>query len=163
MTTAPRPPGRFIPEPPLVTARRIANREIAGKASPGDVHWLYAHPVWWGRALREMERDVNNHLALRRRDLSAARPAQGENPAAYLAMKAANDAEEVRRLYFKRRVEERRAQVDTLFGDMWKKTTPGDAVRAFTAIALLIEDDDVQGARDTALFWAEKIGKDHAP
>jgi hypothetical protein len=148
----------FIAEPPLRTARRLADRELRDRAAAADVRWLHRHPVWWLRALVDAERDINDRVSRARAELPPI-PASGENQQAYIVAKVAFDEWAKTSLRAKRRIERRKADVISLFG-VDHATSPGDLVRVFHEITAALDDDDITAARDLALFWADRLGKE---
>lgn len=152
----------FLVEAPLRQARRISDAELAGKATPSQVRWLHARPVLWLRALIQAELDVNAHIERSQGDLTNLKPPGGVAPSLeYLAAKAERDRRHAPRLHFKRLLERRKAEVVTLLGTR-RPVITGDLVDAVLRIAAFIDDDDVQSARDYALYlatrWKEQLG-----
>jgi hypothetical protein len=152
----------FIAEPPLATARRRAERDMAGRARPGEVRWLHDNPVWWLRALCAMERNVNHKLSELHNGLRSGEAPRTAQEHAEHARRRALYGESIKPLQrYKRKVEHRKAEVISLFGR--QGPVPGDLVRVFTEIALMIDEDDTQGVRDLALYWADTLGKKSRP
>jgi hypothetical protein len=144
----------FLAEMPLRTARRYVDAELGGKATPAQVRWLHEHPVLWLRALHQVKQDVQHHIAKDRNDLGVSKPRAGERVSAeYLRAKEEHDRRSTGRIHFQRLVETRIAEVLTLVGGGRVHIT-GDLVNTMVRLAQLIDDDDVQAARDLALYYA---------
>ncbi len=144
----------FLAELPLRTARRLSDADLAGKATPGQLRWLHDHPVLWLRALHQAKQDVQHHIAKDRQDLGVPKPRAGERVSAeYLEAKAAHDRRSIGRIHFQRLVERRIAEVVTRVGADRVHIT-GDLVNTMVRLAQLLDDDDVQAARDLALYYA---------
>lgn len=151
--------GGFQALPPLRIARRYADAELGGKATPAQVAWLYAHPIMWEHALREIIRDIESHIAKQRLELDPLKPKPGvAASAAFLAARRAVSEQTQRRLHFARIVDSRRKEVESLIGpDPTSRITAGELVTLFTRIAELAEDDDITSVIATTRHWAHKL------
>lgn len=149
------PANAFLARPPLKIARDFATKELADRASPSEIAWLYEHRVLWLRALHQRRNNLDTAIAQARLSLAALRPALNAQPsAAYLARKRQVDAENRGRLHFINQIKLRMDEVSTLCG-VQRVFLNGDMVSTMVRLAQLIEDDDVQAAHDLALFYAE--------
>jgi hypothetical protein len=148
----------FIAEPPLARARRYAERDIAKRAWPGDTRWLHDNPVWWLRALCAMERDVNHKLFELHSALRGVTPRTAAEHREYGRRRSLYDESIKPFQRYKRKIGQRKAEVVSLFNP--GQIVTGDIVRVLTEIAVMIDEDDTQGVRDLALFWADRLGRE---
>ncbi|WP_433078953.1 hypothetical protein ACQP1P_38795 [Dactylosporangium sp. CA-052675] len=153
----------FIAEAPLRQARRYVDRDLAERAAPAELRWLYDHPVLWLRALIQVELDVNSHIEKSKSNLVDLKPDPGVAPSReYLDAKAELDRRNANRAHFKRLVEKRKAEVVTIIGTD-RPIIAGDFVYLLVRLAELIADDEVTNARDFALYWADRLARESPP
>lgn len=150
----------FVHESPLTTARRAAEADLTGKATPGEVQWLNDNPLLWLRSLIRIRAEVRNHIAKDRRSIANLKPAAGTHPEGeYLRAKAELDQRSVGRLHFIQRVEGRIEDVKVIVGGrpLGDRMLIGDLVEIFASIADAVEDGDLRAAHDKARFWADRL------
>lgn len=156
----------FIRIAPLAQARRYADHELHGAATPGQIRWLHEHPLLWLRALTGVRRDVEHHIGQDRMSVSGMKPAPGGDPTEWMAVKAELDGRTLRRQHFLARVKVRLDEVCSLIGaepaaGHW---LVGEVVAVLVTIEAALEDDDVRSATDIAHHhakrWAAQLRED---
>jgi hypothetical protein len=158
----------FLRELPLVTARRYADAELSRKATPDQLAWLHAHPLLWLRALTQVRRDVENHIAKARAGIAHLKPAQGgplagEQMQAWSIARREVETESLRRLHFIRVVDKRKEEVKSLIGSNPFDLSVGDAVDIMLKLAELAREDDMEAVIDMATHLAKRWAKLDVP
>lgn len=149
----------FIKASPLREVREAADADIVHRATTQQVQLLYENPLLWLRALLQIRRQIQNHIAKDRRQLGARKPSPGEIATAeYLAAKAGMDERTARRLHVIELVNGRLEDVKVILGP----TPPdpmivGDVIEAFTDIAQLADGGELESAADKAWHWAKRL------
>lgn len=148
-----------VHEPPMRTARRYADAELGSHATEEETKWLYAHKLLWLRALAQIRRDVESHIAKDRRSLEPLKPPAGTHASSvYLRAKSAMEHRSIGRVHFLQVVDRRTEEVKSLLGpDPLDHRLVGDMIQAFERIADAIETDDLDGAHDLALSWSTRL------
>lgn len=145
----------------MATARRWADREIRGEASPGELEWLHAHPVLWYRALHGMWLETNAHSLKLRADLEAMkgeREQYGMASPEYMRAKREYAKKQQGREHFKQKVARRKAEVVAMMGGgAIDKRITGDLVAALADIVWCIDDGDLESARRIATLWTGRL------
>lgn len=154
----------FTKEAPTAQARRLADRELHGKATTGEVEWLYAHPLLWYRALRKAEERINNTIFQARTRLAELRTElviPGEPlPQAYLKAKAQSEARQRGRESFKMKVEARIQDASSLMGgDTVSRWLHGDLIIGFNDIGYAINSGDLTEARALVQLWIKRLSE----
>jgi hypothetical protein len=155
----------FLRELPLVTARRYADAELSRKATPDQLAWLHAHPLLWLRALTQVRRDVESHIAKARAGIAHLKPVGGstarrEAMEAWLAARREVEAESLRRLHFRRLVDKRADEVKSLIGSNPFNLSVGDAVDIMLKLAELAREGDMEAVIDMATHLAKRWAKE---
>ncbi len=110
------------------------------------------------RALAQVGRDVETHIAKAHRDLAALRPTPGADQTAYLAAKRRHDEQTTARLHFRGIVTRRTEEVASLVGpDPANRLMVGNLIHILLHIAALADDDDIEAVKSAALGLAEKF------
>lgn len=146
-------------EPPLRMARRFASRELKEQATPEELRWLYDNALLWLRALTMIKNDVSNHIAKAKRDIEGLKPPAGTHASQdYLDAKHGVEEKNKARLHFSNIVGNRLEEVKSLISSLpASRLTLADIIEAFIGIADLIDIDDLDGASDKSVFWANKL------
>lgn len=152
----------FLRESPLVTARRYVDAELAGKVATAHLTWLHEHPLMWLRALIQVKKDVQTHIAKARADIAHLKPTQGvsttrEQAHDWSIVRRRVETESLNRLHFIRIVEKRIDEVNALIGtEPFDRTTTGEAVNAMLTLAQLASEDDMEAVINMAHACARR-------
>lgn len=153
--------GTFRAIPPLRIARNYTDLEIRQQATASQVQWLYDNPLLWLRALQQIKRDIDNHIAKDRTNLSHLKPGKGETVSNdYLAAKRRHDQSTTGRLHFTRRVEARIEEVASLVNPLpMGREMAGDTIKFLIKVVALAEDDDIEAVKRALLYQVERLSK----
>lgn len=161
-----RPTGAgFVAAAPLLEARRHAEKELRGRATPGEVAQLHANPLLWMRALQAIRHKAETTTAKERRTLAHLKPT-GSGPAspAYLAAKAEFEQRIVSRLWFEELIVQRLRDINSLLGSKpivgW--VTAGDMAETFARLVTLADAGEVESFRNLANYHAERWARQAA-
>lgn len=156
------PNNKFFTEAPLRIARRFADADLIDKADSTQVGWLYAHPLLWYRALKQIETDIATHMGASRADLAKMRlenPFPLGNPSEeYRKRKDEIQLSERTRNHVRRIVQRKQEYVTTLINPDTVEIG-GKLIGIMQTMADLLADDEVEQARDMALGYVKKWTK----
>lgn len=152
---------RFVPESPLVNARKLAVLEMKAQATAAQIVWLDDHLVLWLRALNRLKLEAQGHAAKDKLDLGLLKPPAGQAPSQrYLDAKTDFERRHKARLHFAGLVDDRIEKVKAKLGTapVYGWVTTGDMVDIFAAIAALADAGDLRGVSEKAWYWADTFG-----
>jgi hypothetical protein len=148
---------------PLGLARRAADKELRGLETLEEHKYLTDNPILWLRALNHLRNDVQHRTQLKRVDLLKVKPspnATHQQQQQYVKARYRTDLENAKRAEFTRRIDRKLEEVKLFFGTE-RMYVLGDFINVLALIAQFADDDDINAAKDTALFYAEQWAKDY--
>lgn len=154
----------FRKEAPTAQARRLADRELSGNATAGEIAWLHEHPLLWYRALRKIDDRINNTTfqdRTRKAEVRTEMVVSGQPiPQEYLRFKAQADARRRGREAFKLKVEERMQDATSLMGgETVARWMHGDLIMGFYDIGYAINSKDHISAQELIQMWIRRLSE----
>jgi hypothetical protein len=143
---------------PLREIREASDLELRGKASASEIQLLYANPLLWLRALQQLRRAVQNHMAKDRKNLAELKPTINTHASEeYLEAKAAVDRRSQGRLHVDSLAQRRIEEVKALLGPSpLSQLMAGDLIDVLSDIAQLADGGELEDAADKAWHWAKR-------
>lgn len=144
----------------MIVVRALADAELTCTTTPEELIYLKENPLLWLRALTQILRDVETHIAEDKRRLVGLRPKPGQPPsAAYLEKKSVLDQRAKRRIHFYNLVKRRISEVTVLLGDQSAVPLIGEVIHAMLRIETLADQGEYDSVAALARTCAEKWQK----